>query len=221
MERTIRVTGKGKISVTPDLIRLTITQSGTEKTHEEAIKESSVQKQDLNDALSNIGFRKEDLKTTYFNVNTEYNEYRDKYSGDWKRDFQGYKFTHTMKLEFPISSNKLGVVLGVVASCTGAPVFTIQYTISDPEKAKNELLANAVRDCKVKASILTNAAGVTLKQIETIDYSWGEIDFVREPVDRLYANECADMCESGSIDLDIEPDDITVTDTVTMVWSVF
>lgn len=49
---------------------------------------------------------------------------------------------------------------------------------------QNELLANAVTDSKAKAEVLTKAAGVSLEEIITIDYSRVEIDFVSKPMDR-------------------------------------
>lgn len=78
MERTIRVTGKGMLSVKPDTIRLRITQEGVRKEYAAAVKESADQKKDLNDALAELGFKKEDLKTLYFNVDSEYESYQDK-----------------------------------------------------------------------------------------------------------------------------------------------
>ena len=48
MTRTIKVTGKGKISVKPDMIRLTITQTALEPEYEKAIKESADKKEYLN-----------------------------------------------------------------------------------------------------------------------------------------------------------------------------
>lgn len=41
MERTIRVTGKGKISVKPDTIRLIMTVEGANKVYDKAVKESA------------------------------------------------------------------------------------------------------------------------------------------------------------------------------------
>lgn len=49
-------------------------------------------------------------------------------------------------------------------------------------KSKNELLAATVKDSQAKASVLTEEAGVNLGKIITIDYSWGEIDFVSRPL---------------------------------------
>ena len=50
MERTIKVTGKGKISVTPDTIRILITQTNVDRLYEDAIKESADRKNELNAA---------------------------------------------------------------------------------------------------------------------------------------------------------------------------
>lgn len=222
MDRTIKVTGKGKISVKPDTIRLIITQTNIEKNYEGAILESADKKGNLSSALAKIGFKSDALKTLYFNVDTEYESYQAK-DKSWKRRLNGYRYTHRMKLEFPSDNEMLGKVLLAVAHCPGQPEFTIQYTISDPERAKNELLAKAVEDSKAKANVLSKAAGVMLKDILTIDYSWDEIDLVTRPVNDLMLRECCiepDMDYESGIDLDIEVDDIDVTDTVTVVWEI-
>lgn len=76
---------------------------------------------------------------------------------------------------------------------------------------------------KEKSSVLTQAAGVTLKAIQSIDYSWGQINFEVAPMNgMLMAEECmaAPMADAGSYDMDIEPDDIEVSDTVTVVWEI-
>ena len=220
MERTLRVTGKGKISVKPDTIRILITQTETKKKYEEAVRESAVRKTELTEALGKLGFDKKSLKTLFFNVDTEYEGYEAK-DHSWKQRLVGYRYNHRMKLEFPSDNEMLGKVLTVLSACKGAPEFTIQYTIADPEAAKNELLAKAVEDSKAKAKVLSRAAGVKLKEIVTIDYSWGEVDIISTPMRAMTLRECkmADTAANG-IDIDIEADDIDVTDTVTVVWGI-
>lgn len=68
--------------------------------------------------------------------------------------------------------------------------------------------------------VLTKAAGVNLKDILTIDYSWGEIQFEYSPMhDGVFRN--ALMSSDGEeLGIDIEPDDIEVSDTVTVVWEI-
>ena len=216
MERTIKVTGKGKISVKPDRIRLYITQQASEKTYEKVIQESADKKRSINEVLKDIGFKNEDLKTLQFNVDTEYDEYRDN-DNHWRKTFKGYRYTHRMKLEFPADNMILSKVLGALMKCPAKPEFSIEYTIADPEASKNELLGNAVADSRAKAEVLTRAAGVKLKDILTIDYSWGEIDFAVRPM--MLEARC--MVEEGAgVNMDIEADDITVTDTVTVIWGI-
>ena len=70
---------------------------------------------------------------------------------------------------------------------------------------------------------MTTAAGVSLEDIQSIDYSWGEINFEYHPMNReLLVEDC--MCEpceaGGSYDVNMEPDDIEVSDTVTVIWEI-
>jgi len=82
MERTIKVTGKGKISVKPDTIRLIITQTNVENSYEGAIMESADKKGNLNSSLKRLGFDDAVLKTLFFNIDTEYENYQANWIGE-------------------------------------------------------------------------------------------------------------------------------------------
>lgn len=144
----------------------------------------------------------------------------------------GRKFYHWLHARHPepygsygngsaMRVSSAGWLFDTLANCKVRPEFRISYTVSDPEAAKNTLLGKAVADAKEKASVLTQAAGVALKDIQTIDYSWGEIDFEYRPMNGDVLMECcATPMAAKSYDLDIEPDDINVSDTVTVVWEI-
>ena len=219
--RTIRVTGKGQIKVKPDMTRITMSLEGVYPEYGETLRRSSQDTEQLKDVLSAFGFERGDLKTLNFSVDTEYESYRDK--GVYKQRFVGYKFHHVMKVELESDNDRLGKILYALANCSVKPEFRISYTVKDPETAKNELLGKAVSDAKDKASVLTGAAGVTLKDIQSIDYSWGEIDFEVHPMNRaIMADACMAPMDTGagSYDMNIEPDDIEVSDTVTVLWEI-
>ena len=219
MERTIRVTGKGKISVKPDTIRLRLSMEGKCPEYEETLQKSSEVVELLKDLVEKQGYDRKELKTLYFNINTEYESYQAK-DKSWKRRFQGYKYVHRMKIEFPADNQRLGKMLYALAHCPVSPEFSIEYTVADPEASKNELLGNAVKDSMKKASVLAEASDVKLGKIINIDYSWGEIDFVSKPLQEMSLRCCEpDESYSSSYDMDIEPDDIDITDTVTVVWA--
>jgi len=219
--RTIRVTGKGQIKARPDMTRITLSLEGTYPEYGEALRRSSQDTEQLKDLLTGFGFERSDLKTLNFHVDTEYESYKDR--GAYKQRFVGYKYHHAMKVEFESDNERLGKVLYALAHCPVQPEFQLSYTVKDPEAAKNELLGKAVTDARVKAAVLTQAACVSLKDIQSIDYSWGQINFEVQPMNRmLMSEECCDSAinEVGSYDMDIEPDDIEVSDTVTVVWEI-
>ncbi len=219
--RTIRVTGKGRIKVKPDMTRITLTLEGTYPEYSMTLRRSSEDTESLKDLLIGFGFEKSDLKTLNFSVDTEYESYKDK--DTYKQRFVGYKFQHIMKVEFESDNQLLGRLLYALANCQVRPEFRLSYTVKDPEAAKNELLGKAVTDAKAKASVLTQAAGVALKGVQSIDYSWGEINFEFSPMNRAvmpYAFDADEMMVGKSYDMDIEPDDIEVADTVTVIWEI-
>ena len=216
-KRTIRVTGKGKIKVKPDMTRITLTLEGAYPEYDETLRKSSESTDKIKDLLSDFGFERNDLKTLNFSVDTDYESYREK--GEYKQRFIGYKFNHVLKVEFDSDNKRLGKILYGLAHCPLHPEFRISYIVKDAEAAKNELLGKAVKDAKEKAIVLTKAAEVNLKDILSIDYSWGEINFEVNPMDKMMlCDSCIDS--DDSYDLDIEPDDIDISDTVTVVWEI-
>ena len=215
--RTIRVTGKGQIKVKPDMTRLYITLEGINKEYAETLEQSSVDTAELRKIMGKFGFEKADLKTIRFDVDPEYSWYERK--NKQVRKLDGYKFIHRLKVEFESDNKRLGKIVYALAHSPVNPEFSISYTVKDPEKSKNKLLGEAVKDAMAKAEVLAEASGVTLKDIQNIDYSWGTIDLeVRPANDRFLALEC--YSSKRSYDLDIEPDDISVSDTVTVVWEI-
>ena len=218
MERTIRVTGKGRLSVRPDTIRLILFMEGIQGTYDMALEQSATMTEELKKLFTGHGFQKDALKTLAFHVSAEYDSYQDR-DKSWKKRFEGYKFSHRMKVEFPADNKRLGQILYALGHAAVRPEIQIEYTVADTEKCKNELLADAVADCLKKADVLTRAAGVTLGDIVNIDYSWAELEFVARPMNAMMLEECRMRSCEDSYDIDINPDDIDVTDSVTVVWS--
>ena len=219
MERTIKVTGKGKISVKPDTIRLIMTIEDIEKEYADALRLSAEMTEKIKNIFEEQGFERHELSTLKFNVDAEYERYQDR-DNCWKNRFEGYKFTHRMKIEFPADNKRLGKILYSLGHAPICPEIRLEYTIADPEKSKNELLEQAVLDSSKKAQVLAKAAGLSLGDILNIDYSWGEIDFVSKPMDTFALQECRMPTSVGSYDIDIEADDIDITDIVTVVWEI-
>lgn len=219
--RLIRVTGAGSLKLKPDTTRLNITVRGTYKEYAETLDRSSQDTAALRGALEPLGFARDMLKTVSFNVDVRYEGYNDK-NGNYRERFKGYEFVHSLKLEFPSDNELLGKTLYALAHSPITPEFRISYTVADKESAKNTLIAKAVEDAKRKASLLAEAAGVALGNIQSIDYSLCEPDFEVRPVNRMFkaSMSCDAAEEDCAYGMDIEPEDIRVNDTVTVVWQI-
>lgn len=216
--KTIRVTGKGRLKVHPDMTRITITLEGLRKDYAMTLRMSSEETEGMKALLAPLGFERTDLKTLSFSVDTENESYKEK--DTWKSRFIGYRYRHVMKVEFGSDNERLGKILYALAKSPLCPKFSLSYTVKDPEAAKNELLDKAVRDAVAKAGVLSAAAGQKLGAIQNIDYSWREIDFEFRPMDDKMCLPTLGRAMPDSLDMDIEPDDIEAEDTVTVVWEI-
>ena len=87
--RTITVKGTGNVSARPDYIILSLNIETLSKTYDRAMSEAAERIERLQGAAVCVGYRKEDLKTTSFDVQTRYENVKDR-QGNYKREFVGY-----------------------------------------------------------------------------------------------------------------------------------
>ncbi|MDU5569706.1 MAG: SIMPL domain-containing protein [Peptoniphilus harei] len=205
------------MSVKPDTTSLRITFGGIYKDYEETVRQSAEKTKILREAIEKSGLPGEALKTKDFSIQSEYESYRD-YNNDYKKRFLGYKFYHKTQIQFPKDNKMLGRILYELSLCSVKVEFSIDYTVKDKDAVKKEVIKRAVENSREKAEIMAIAAGVSLGEVQSIDYSWGEIDIRTSPVDKLEVRKSYAL--EPSYDIDIEPDDIDLTDTVTIVWEI-
>ena len=217
--RRITVTGKGRLIVSPEITEVTLVINGLEDEYYQALAKSVDQSNLLKMVLIENGLKKESLKTKDFNVYKKTKSVKDQY-GNYHEKFLGYEYDHIISFKFDNDNELLGKLLYSISKLNINPEVNVKYLIKDFEKAKNDLLAVAIKDSMTKAQVMANASNVELGDIESIDYSWGTI--------RYESNEFRVMNDSSmtlydaaptSFDFDIEPDDIHITDTVTVVWN--
>lgn len=221
MNRTIKVTGRGELKIKPDMTEITITLEGFHGEYAEAVRQSAEDTECLRDALSALGFARGSLKTLSFHVNMKYEN--DAENGMFRQRLAGYEFRHAMRVEFEADNDVLGRVLYALANCPVKPEYQISYTLRNPEAAREKVLGMAVADAREKAAVLASAAGIALKDIQSIDHSLGGFGLEPRPMANVLAQEagrCIGTPCAGSYGLNIESDDIELSDTVTIVWEI-
>lgn len=221
--REIRVTGKGKLTVVPDRMIIHIVLKGLEKDYKNAVENSKKSSREIRDVFTNLGFSNKDIKTSKYEIEAKHERECDR-RNRWQTIFKGYEYIHIIKVEFDKDNELLAKIIRAITNCKAKPEWNIQYTVSDVEQAKNELLNKAVQDSKKKAQILADASGVVLKQIVQIDYSWKEMRITAGLIGcGALEDDCDDFYDDDydeDFSMEIEPEDIKITDTVAVVWEI-
>jgi len=218
-EGTVSVRAVGSVRVPPDLTRLTLTLTGLFPTYEEAMRRSAGDTAGLRESLAALGFAPSELKTQSFRVDSEYENAQDE-QGRWQQRFAGYRFTHGLKLEFPSDNALLGRVLHALARGEAQPEFHLSYTLADPEAAKRALIADAVKNGREEAKTLAEAAGVRLGDLVSIDYAHVPLELEVRPMGRALLAGANAADGAGAYEMDLQPEDVTATETVTMTWRI-
>ena len=206
--RTITVKGTGNVSARPDYIILSLNIEANSKNYDLAMSEAAERIEKLQGVAVRVGYRKEDLKTTSFDVQTRYENVKDR-QGNYKREFAGYACSYRLKLAFDFDSKQLAKVISAIADCGAQPELSIAFTVKNPARVSEELLINATENARAKAEILCKASGSTLV-LNVFSRTSYDVEDCIQPL--MAMSKCAAP--------EIEPVDIDVTDTVAFTWEI-
>ncbi len=218
MSRTITVKGVGRVTTAPDYVVISMSLETQEPDYERTMELAAEKIEQLNSSLETIGFEKKSVKTTNFNIRTDYERVKDK-NGNYKSVFNGYACSHRLKVEFDFDTKRLAQTLYAISKCLARPEISICFTVKNPSAVNKELLRSATVNAREKAQILCEASGVELGELLSIDYNWGELNIVSH-TDYMLEEKCMALPVGGLADMDIEPDDIDVNDTAAFVWAI-
>ena len=216
MARTITVKGVGKVAVKPDQVVIRMNLEAQDKSYDRAMAMAAEQVADLKRAFEKAGFEKDALKTTDFDIRTDYDRVLDK-NQNYISVFAGYECTHCVKAQFDFSTERLSAALGAIAGSMVNPTINIDFTVKNPAAVNELILQDATRNARRKAEILCAAADVKLGRLVDISYNWSEVNFYAQTkysVDSCLTANCAPS------DIDIDPDDIQAGDSATFIWEI-
>ena len=215
-KRIITVRGTGEVSAAPDSTVLTMTLNTLDKDYDRAVSTAAELLEKLREALRGAGFEEKDLKTSNFNVRSEYESIRDE-NGTYKSAFSGYACTHGLKLEFDFDTDRLSKALKAISGCLADPQLSVRFTVKDRAALEEALLKSAAENAKRKAEVLTKAAGVGLGDLLRIDYDFAELS-VYSRTEFCMEDRC--MAKGNGAALDFEPEDISLSDSASFTWEI-
>ncbi len=212
----ITVKGVGTVKTKPDFVYISLELNSLDSEYTAAVNKANERIEKLQNALSAVGYAKDDLKTLNFNVSTEY-DYVQK-NGRNERIFRGYNCSYSLKLGFDFTAKALANTLTAIANSGADAEFSISFTVKEPEKVSEALLASATENARKKAEILCKASGKTLGELVSIDYDWSEVSVYS---DSGYALAAAPrMMKADACVPEFTPDDINSSDSVAFVWEI-
>lgn len=209
--KTLKVRGTGNIEQSPDLVIFSFEIYSKKINYQECNEDMNARINYLYDDIIKAGFKKGDLKSTFFDVGTFYETVKN------KRVLGGYTSTCRFRLEFDYNKDKLNKLLCILSESKAESEFKINFGIKDKKAFNNKLLENAVTDSRSKAEIIVKCSGVKLGDILNIDYSWNVIKFES---DFELSENCCHALEEPSAPYDFEPDEVKAKDSITVLWEI-
>jgi len=216
LNRHLTVKGIGQLSLKPDLVVISMNLENLHLDYDQAMRMATDAVDHLAEAIESAGYNRIDLKTTRFNVRTQYSSYKDK-NDQYRNRFEGYVCEHGLSFEFDFTASALSRVLSAITGASANPQLDIRFSVKDKAAVNEALLISATDNASKKAEILAKAAGVQLGELISIDYNWSELRLFSTA---SYEMESRVMSMKASSAPDIEPEDIDVSDQVTLVWEI-
>lgn len=176
---SITVSGEGEVVALPDIATITLTVREAAKTVPEAQKlaESKVAKV-LAD-LSLLGIDKKDTKTISYTINPKYEQQAQGFCVGYqcpptKTVVVGYEITETMQIKVR-KIDQSGAVIGAIGKENVTEMSGPEFSVENPDKAKEEAKALAIAQAMEKAKATASSLHTKLGDIMSFSENGGNI----------------------------------------------
>lgn len=214
-EKTISVTGKGTIHVVPDVTRLTVEIHDIFDTYEKAYASAKENAAWMVKILEYNHLDGKLAKTKRLDISDNMVSKYDEDGNHIGYKKEGYKLSQELKVDLGMDTVLLNKIIKGIGKFIKNAQIDIGYTVKDPRPSQLKMLGRAVKDAREKADIMAAAAGCTLGDVYSINYSHEDIHIYSQ-ARNIHSVEEAKACCPES--LDITPDDLAVSDEVNVVW---
>ena len=202
--RTLTMTGTATVTLVPDGATLTLGVSATSPTVAEAQTQGAAAMQQLLDKLLALGVAREDVQTTDFSVNAQYD-----YSGD-KPVLSGYQVSNTFHVIMRDLAQVSAIIDGAMAAGAN-DIYGLAFTSTQQSAAYDQAMQQAAAEAARKAQLLADASGVELGVVQSVSEAGAA---AAVPVFRALNAVAADSAATP-----IEAGQLTVSCTVELVYA--
>lgn len=200
----VTVQGTGRVSGRPDTLRATVGVSARRASVQEALDAANSAAQRVLDALDDAGVAQDDVRTTEFSVNPQFNQ---------DGAITGYEVANLVEATLR-DLDRVGAVLEAVVEAGGddARVQGVSYALEDDAALLTEARAAAVADARARAEQYAEAAGVELGALAAIS---------ELPRDGVFNQDfAAEEAAGAATSVPLAPGTQDVAVTVTATWTI-
>lgn len=206
--RSITVSGMAERKVVPDEAHITVNLNAQNKEMAAARSAHQQKLAKLMGIVKKAGIEERKVSTQSSNIQPVYT-YRNTTNGNSERVFEGYRVQTNLDITVPDTA-KLGGLIDSISSAgfeQGANtewgnLLNVYYTLSNPDKLRDEMLVQAIANAKAKAERMASAAGAGLGNVYQINES-GTPQF--QPMYAAVAGRAAPMAMKAEMDTAAPP----------------
>lgn len=209
VQKGISVSGTGKVTGKPDVVKLTLGVSAEADTVQKARDQAAASLDAMIKSLKNNGIAEKDLQTQQFSIQPQYDY------NDGNQRLRGFQVTNILNVTLR-DINKTGQVVddAVRAGGNDTQIQGLAFTIENPDDLKQQAREKAVADAKAKAETLARSAGVTIGEAMNIS----ETGYAPPVFYDKSANSFAGPATGESTP--IQPGELDVTVDVSITWAI-
>ena len=208
-KNTLEVMGNGDVKIKPDVAYLTLAVETTAKTASEAVKSSAEKMKRVIDQLKSQIGKEDKISTSGYQLSPIY-----EYNESTRRSvLTGYSVSNQVVVETK-NLNELRNLIDSTTQVGANRIDSISFGTNKRDEYRRQALVESVEDAKATAEIVAKAGGVKIVKILRISPSYE----VPMPVYRDFVQ--AKAMEAGAAPTPIEPGEVTVSATVSIVFEI-
>ena len=212
---TLTVKGEALLKVRPDTTRFSISMELKEKDYAALMKKADRELKKITGAITDCGFKDDDIKTENVNVSPVYESVRDE-KGEYRQVFSGYSYMQRMYVSFDLDNVLLSRLVSEIYSTDTLLDIDISFTLKDTRKWEDELIKKAVEDATRKAEVIAGSTGSVLGGIGYIRYNMADSSFA--DMGRVTFSRAKNSVMEEALDLAYSPTDIELRDNIEICW---
>ena len=200
----------GTVTLTPDIAYVNIGVHTEMPTASEAVAANNVNTQQVVDALKKAGVDAKDVRTANFSIypNTQYDpQTNQKLGTTYVVDNTVYVTVHKL--------DQLGDLLDASVKAGANNVNSIQFDVEDKSPAIKQARDQAVKDARTQADGLATAAGVSLGDLQSINFN----NSVPTPVVESFGKGGGGLA-AADVAVPINPGTMTLSVSVNMSYAI-